>query len=319
MPPQGKECVCQEYDQIAALFKEEVTYSDDSAPTTSEAVFFSGRPTVTIEGTKVVSNRAKPYWGNDPHQLANKFVGISGEIEVAGSGTAGDLPSYAPLLRACGLAETVDAGVDVEYAPASIGIPSLTSYFHEDLDLWKIFGMRGNVKLSMKAGEIPKWMFDLWGLFAIPANNALPAGLVYADADPRILNFNNTPTATFFGEDVHVDAFELDPGNVIAKRDKPGCYSVQIKNRAPSGSITICGPSITEQDIRGLANANTKGAISVVHGTVAGEILTTSLPNVQMDLSGITTTDLGDNEKGITIPFDPLPTSGDDEFLFTFS
>ncbi len=318
MPPQGNECVCQEYDQIAVTVKQETVYSDDSAPTPAEAVFFTGRPTISMEGNKVVSERAKPYWGNDKHQMANKFIGINGEIEVAGPGTPGDLPGAAALLRACGLAETLNPSVDVQYAPASTNIPSVTTYFWEDRDLWKVLGMRGNLKLQMKAGEFPKWMFEMWGLFDLPEDAAMPTGLVYSDADPRVLNFENTPTATLFGENVSVDGFDLDIGNVVRKNDKPGCYAVQLKDRRPSGSITICSPTITEHDIRGIANANTTGAIVVNHGAVAGEILQVSVPIVQMDLSGITTTDLGDNEKGITIPFDGLPNTGDDDFLFTF-
>jgi len=319
MPALGKECVSQEFDQIAVLVKQETVYSDDSLPTPAEAVLMTGAPTLSIVGNKVERDIAKPFWGNDMHQTTDRFVTLSGEVEVAGPGIAGALPGAASLLRACGLAEVQNVGTSVVYTPASENIPSLTSYFYHDKDLWKVPGMRGNAKLSMSAGQFAKWMFDMTGLFQIPEDNpTLPVIPAQTDADPLVLNYNNTPTATFFGENVDVNSFELDFGMTVKSTDRPGCLSVQHNDRKPSGSITISSPRINAQDIRDLASRYQTGAIALQHGVDDGQIMALDLAKVQMDLTGIQESDIGDNEKGIVIPFMPLPTVGDDEWIITY-
>jgi len=315
MPPQGEECVCQEYDQIAVLVKEETTYSEDSLPTPAEASLFTGRPTIGVTGTNVETDFAKPYWGNDPHRMTDKFVTFTGETLVAGPGSAGGIPGNAALLRSSGLNETNNVGVDTRYDPASVGVPSCTVYLYEDKGLWQVKGVRGSTKLMMQAGAYAKWQWDLMGLFALPSHAAVPPVIpAPSDADPLIINYTNTPVGSLFGTDVHFSNFELDMANVKKSTDRPGCYSVALKNRAPNGSLTICAPGIDVQDIRGLADAYTTGAINVVHGVNDGEIMEITVPKVQLDLNGIQSTDLGDNELGITVPYKVLPTSGDDDF-----
>ena len=315
----GNELTVQEFDQIIVLVKSEATYSDDSIPAPAEYVEFIGNPQVGNQGNKKTRDVAKSYWGSDTHQYADLFTTLTGDVHIAGPGAAGSLPGAAALLRACGMLETQNIGVDVQYSPASESLESVSVYDYHDKEHWKIVGMRGNSKLVMKASDFNMWNFAMTGLDSSPIDAAsIPAVPDLGDAEPLILNFANTPTATFFGQSVNLDSFEFDPGNVISPRDRPGEYAVRIKNRSGSGSITFSSPLISVQDIRGMARSKDTGAIQVVQGVVAGEIFQVDLAKVQMDLTGIQSVDMGDNEKGIQIPFDVLPIGGDDEWLYTF-
>ncbi|WP_444932401.1 hypothetical protein ACJJIF_22000 (plasmid) [Microbulbifer sp. SSSA002] len=68
---------------------------------------------------------------------------VTFNAELKGSGAAGTPPEIAPLLRACGLAETITAGTSVEYNLASEGHESITLYLYEDGSLYKLTGVRG--------------------------------------------------------------------------------------------------------------------------------------------------------------------------------
>lgn len=319
MPPKGREIFSQEFDQIAALVKQESLYSEDSVPTSAEAVFYTGTPTVAMVGNNVERNIAKPYWGNDPHDTTAKFVTVTGDVEVTGAGTAGDVPGAAALLRACGFAETQNAGTSVVYTPASLDIPSVSTYFYHDNDLWMLCGGRGTVKLTMNAGQFALWNFATTHLFSLPEDApTLPTLPPVSDAEPQVLSYNNTPTSNIAGVDIDIQGFEFDCGNSLVNIDRPGQYSVQIKDRAPTGTLTTSAQRLTALNVWELANDNQTVPINVQHGVDDGRILEVSMPRVQLDLTGIQASDLGENEKGLQIPYKALPVNGDDEVSFTF-
>lgn len=319
MPALGKELQIKEYDQIAVLNKSESTYSDDSLPAAADAVIMTGRPTLSILGDEISHDYAKPYWGQDPHNLVNRFLQLSGEAEIAGAGSAGSLPGLATLLRACGLAETQNVGVDVQYDPASENLESSSLYFYEQDDLWKMVGVRGDVNLQMNAGAFPKWAFTLNGLFQLPSGGATePTIPASTDAEAKVLNFDNTPTATLFGETVDISSFSMNQGNRVTMIDRPGQYAVKLTGRQPSGSVTISAPKLTVMDFYAEASAHSTGQLQVQHGVDAGEIFQVDIGKAQIKLGEMTTSDLGENEMGLTLPFSVLPTSGDDDFKYTF-
>src|SRR6056297_1351162 len=86
-------------------------------------------------------------------------------VQFSGSGTAGTAPAYGPLLRACGLSETVDAGTDVVYAPVSTGFEMVALYFMRQISSTvqyrhPLLDVKGNVTISASATELPQFQFD---------------------------------------------------------------------------------------------------------------------------------------------------------------
>ena len=67
----------------------------------------------------------------------------------------GDAPAWGPLLRACGFAEVITAGVRVDYVPISTGFESATIYWYDDGVLHKGLGARGTASLKLSVGEKP--------------------------------------------------------------------------------------------------------------------------------------------------------------------
>ena len=106
------------------LAKIETTYGTDPTPAAANAILTSGLQRSLYEGNVVTRELDRETLGNDETVNTAPYVMIEFAVELAGAGTAGDAPDYGVLLRACGFAETIDAGVDVEYAPVSSGFES---------------------------------------------------------------------------------------------------------------------------------------------------------------------------------------------------
>lgn len=133
--------------------------------------------------------------GRNPGTLAEmKRVGMSGiesaftaVIEATGFGavyTATDLPNIHTLLRACGMAPTVDltpASEFVSYDPISSAWESITAWAYSRGQEWKMNGMYGTFSISCEGPSVPVWEFTLRGKGNVPTDVALPA-ITYSPA-----------------------------------------------------------------------------------------------------------------------------------------
>lgn len=91
----------------AILAKIETTYGVDASPTGgANAILMSNLTVSPMEMTLVERANIKAYLGNNPSVLAAIYAKLAFDVEMAGSGTAGTVPAYGVLLRACGLSET---------------------------------------------------------------------------------------------------------------------------------------------------------------------------------------------------------------------
>jgi len=55
--------------------------------------------------------------GDLPHMIGKKTATVDLEVELKGSGALGVTPEMAPLLKACGLVETIVPATNVSYQP----------------------------------------------------------------------------------------------------------------------------------------------------------------------------------------------------------
>jgi len=238
---------------------------------------------------------------------------------MAGSGTAGTAPRFGPLLKACGLSETIVTSTSVTYAPVSSGFSSYTMDFYIDNGSRQaITGIRGSAELSLSVGEIPTIAFDQMGIFALPGALARPTETYSAQAAPLAVNSDNTATVTVHGFSGCMTAFNLNIGNEMTFEQKAGCSKqVRLTNRVSTGSITIELPDFATKDFIAIASAQTQGAITWVHGGTPGNICTFLANNCAFDAP---TFEDGDSVTHITLPFRCIPTSaGNNDFSFALT
>jgi hypothetical protein len=292
-----------------ALVKSESTYGTSSSPAATDALLFTELDVEPLAMELLERETIQAYMGNRASVVGQRSVPVKATVEMAGSGTAGTAPRYGPLLKACGLSETIVSSTSVTYAPVSTGFSSYTMDFYADNGSRQaITGIRGTAEFSLTTGEIPTVAFDQMGIFAAPGALSRPTETYSNQAAPLAVNADNTATVTVHG---------LSIGNEMVFEQKAGCSKqVRLTDRKTTGSITIELPAIGSKDFIALASAQTAGAITWTHSGAAGNIITFLASYCAFDAP---TFEDGDSVTHVTLPFRCLPSTGNDEFSFAFT
>lgn len=298
----------------------ESTYGTAVATTGSDALIVLDPSLTPLEAELIERPQFDAAFGRlRPRVVAQRRMGVSFGVEVTGSGTAGTAPKFGPLLQACGLALTTVASTSNTYAPATPATDAVTLHHNWDGNKHEGAGCRGNFELSMTAGEIARFNFEMQGLYAAPTDVAFPAPTYTAQAAPFEVSAANTTSVSVAGLSACMAEFSLNVNNTLEYFDHAGCTrQVRITDRNVEGSITIERPDLlATKDFYALCTAGTSSAISFTHGTTAGNRLAVSLPTVNfgppepVDLRGIA---------GLRLPFVALHTAGSsNEFSLAFT
>ena len=301
------------------LAKLETTYGTDSSPTgASNAILVRNLDIQPLVADTVNRDLVRPYMGQADQLLAQTRVEVSFEVELAGSGTAGTAPAYGPLLRSCGLSETVVASTSVTYAPISSSFESATIHYHQDGIRHKLTGCRGSFELSGEVGGIPVISFSMTGIYNDPTDETLPTPTYANQATPLIFKEGNTSSFSAFGYAGCLQSYSFSIANDVIYRELVGCSKeVLITNRAPSGNVVIEAPTIAAKDFFAVATGTSTGSITWQHGSTGGNIVT--MTTAQSDLGNLSYSDQ-DGIQMLNMPFIAVPTSsGNDELSLAYT
>jgi len=301
------------YD-VLLLAKTETTKGVDAAPTpAADAIRILNRPWPSVDGKPIDREVVKQTMGRLPH-LMNPDASVQLEIqcELKGSGAAGTPPEIAPLLKACRLVEVVNAGVDVQYHPATATEHSATIYLYADGLLWKLLGAVGTAKVEAQIGQPVKITFTMQAPYTAPVAAAVPAGASYDATQPVV--FSSADVFTEGGASVRVGQFALDFGNDIQEHVRIGYHQFVVANRAPE--LTLNKHSVsTTADWTALMSAQ-QVALSAQVGNTAGNIVKVDAPKAVRKSLGY-----GEEAEAITLDatFGLYETTSDDQFTITFA
>lgn len=301
------------------LAKTETTYGTDPTPTgAANAILVRNLEITPLQAETVSRDLIRPYLGVSDQLLAQTRVEVTFEVELAGSGTAGTAPAYGPVLKACGLAETVVASTSVTYAPVSSSFSSVTLYFHNDGIRHKVTGCRGSFNMTAEVGGIPVIAFTMVGIYNAPTDTATPTPTYANQAAPLIFKNGNTSNFSIFSYSGCLQSLNFDLANETVYRELVGCTKeVLITNRAPNGTCVIEAPTITAKDFFTIANGSSTGSISFQHGATAGNIVT--FTTAQSDIGSPTYSDQ-DGIQMLNLPYLAIPTStGNDELSLAYT
>ncbi|RUW41523.1 hypothetical protein EOA37_09690 [Mesorhizobium sp. M2A.F.Ca.ET.015.02.1.1] len=302
------------YRKLAVLAKIENTYGVNPTPTgLANAIQMTNATITPLAGDQVSRDLMLPYLGQQGVILVGTYAQLQGEVEIAGAGTPGDVPAYGVLLRGCGLAETVTADTDVQYDPVSTGFESVTLYFNHDGVNHILLGARGSVSVNLVPKQIPRYTFSFSGMLGTIADVALPATDYSAFQVPVPISKANT-TMSLHGWSSIAESLAIDLANQIEPRFLIGDENIQLVDRNPSGTAVIEARSLATLDVFSRAQARTRGALVLTHGTVGGNIVQFDAPAVEL---GRPTE--GQTQKIInySVPLMLCTDSGDDELKIT--
>lgn len=294
------------------LAKVESVYGTDPVPTGAANAILAANVTLRpIEGEDVNRDVIQPFLGARGDILVNTHVALEFDVEIAGAGAVDAPPKYGPLLRACGLAETITPTTGpVDYDPVSENQESVTIYMNYDGTRHAMLGVRGTVSLSLTAAALPRYRFVVTGLFVAVADQALPTVDTSGFQTALQVSTTNTPVFTLDGLAAVLQELNVDLGSQVQYRGLVNSESVVISDRVATGSALFEAPPLATKDFFAIAIARTKVALALTHGTVAGNKVLLAAPTAEVGRPAY------ENSQGIVMLRTPLkfiPSAGDDE------
>jgi hypothetical protein len=302
---------------MVLLAKQEVTTGVDPVPTpAANAILVRGFTPQLINAEFVERSNIRGYKGNFGKLAVGVHRMFEFEVELAGSGTAGTAPKWAPLLMASGFSETVTALTSAVYAPVSSGEPTVTMYGYLDGVLFKLTAAKGTVSFEANSKAIPVMKFKFLGEYSTPTDTLFPTGIVFSGFQkPLTVGKVNTPTFTMHGLAGVCQNLGFDIANALIYRDLINASGARSPDRSPTGSATIELPTVAAANFAEITRLGTEGALQLVHGTTAGNIIQIDCPKTQI-VSPPTISN--DNEIAMLgLQFSVNPNTGNDEFVLT--
>jgi hypothetical protein len=308
------------YNRII-LAKAESTYGTSAAPAGTDAVrIMNDLQLSPLQLELADRDLLYPYVGNRPRLVTQKLAAVSFSFELTGSGTAGTAPKTGLFFRAAGYSETIVADTSVTYAPIGASYEGITIDCRHGGKKHLITGVRGDISVELKAGEAPMGKFEGLGFYNAPTDTANPSLTFSGQADPLVVNADNTTPVSVFSYSACMESFSLKGGRSAKLHQRAGCTK-QIRidtERKPEGEILIESPTITAKNFFSEAAGQTLGGISWTHGTTAGNILAFASSSNSL---GDPEYDDGDGVELLKLPFMPIPTAtnGYDDHSFVFT
>ena len=300
------------------LAKIETTYGVDATPTGAANAILAQNVTLSpMEGEDVTRNLERTFFGAKPSLPVGLRSVLTFETELVGSGSLGVAPGWGPLIRACGVAETVTAATKVEYTPITDNPESLSLYFDVDGTKHVLLGTRGTWSYRINAQGIPSMQWTLTGLFTLPAEAAKPSADYTQWQAPQIGSTANTPTFTVGGTAMRLRSFEMQLQNQVTPRLLIGYEGILITDRNETIAATVEAVPVSTYNPFQLAQAATSQAMVLAHGTVNGRKVRLDVPYaVQQRVTGY------QDQEGILewpLNFSPQPSAGNDQWKITLT
>jgi len=315
--------------RFAVLGKIETTYGVDSVPTGgANAMLVKDLEMNPLNAENVDRGLLRPYLGGNEQLIGVAFKEVSFSIESVGAATAGVAPAFGPLLRACGLAETLIASTRVDYTPISTGFESLSMYCNYDGVQHVLLGVRGECSISYKVKEIPSLKFRFQGIDGGESAVALPSVTLSAFQVPQVATDAFTPNfklggtvsptgapAITGGTDFPSDGVEIQLGNALNFKNIINLTEMEIVDREVAGSLNLDQTAAQEVTRLAAVRLNTLSAISLEHGTVATKKSLLHLPSAQFINAKYV-----DQNKSLMQGYDIrcVPVAGNDEVRLVF-
>lgn len=269
----------------------ENTYGVDVAPTTTGNVLLAYDLEISplemeVDMNPFVSNK----FGSEAKILGAKWASVSFKVKMGPGGTplgnVSTVPNYDPVLRSCGMARVITAGVRTDYNNIDRGEESSTMYHYIDGVLQKVVGLRGSMTWNYQAKRAPELTFTGLGLNIPMADLPLPTNPTLPTVPrPVALNKANSNLLLDTSYQAKVSSMTITQGNDVAYRNLTGVEEVIVADRNMSGQMRIEMPLNAEKDFlgpTGICTTLKTVPLSLTHGVGAGNVIYHYFPEVQL-------------------------------------
>lgn len=305
----------RQWKKKAILIKTEATYGVNSTPTGAANWIEARNVSLTpMDTDKVARNIDLPYMGSSGNIVVGEWAKLAFDVAMAPSGSPGVAPKWAPLLMACGTAETITAVTSAAYNLVSTLFSSVCGLINIDGTLHELLGQRGEVKCKMSAKGTPMLSFSFDAIWVAPVAGDAPAVTRTGWMIEEGVNSVNTTALTLNAIPLAFSTLDWALGNKIARIDLPGPQKeIAITDRAPTASATVLAPGMAVFDPFALVKAGTVVTLTTTHGSAVGKKIQTDM-NVR--LIGVDY-DKIDDMMAYKLTMEPTPVAGNDEIALT--
>lgn len=269
------------------LGKIETNYGEDPTPTVGANAIDAKNIKINYSGDLLERDTFRSTLSPRSPIMGKRWIDISFDVELKGSGSLGVAGQLSALLQACGFSETASVGSSVMYAPASTGIKSVALYCYDIADtgncrLHKMLGARGTVSFKCDAGTIGTASFKLQALYAAMTDVSAPGAPTFETTKPPVVQgctFSLNSVSTLVAQSVSLDmANEVTPQDDIASAGAIKAFI--ITGRKPAGQFNPEAVLAATHDFNGDWAAATQRAMVLTIGSAVGNKITFSAPKV---------------------------------------
>lgn len=209
---------------------------------------------------------------------------LSFDMALRGSGTAGTAPKWDPLVEACGIDATPNAGVDEDWTLNDDQGDSVTIGWYVDGVYYQIHGARGDIVENYYAGKRAVWSFTMQGIYN-PMDDVALLGSVTKEATAAP-SFRNA-SLSFHGVSVKASQITINHNNKLELVEDPsatyaGKSYALVGKRQMTGSIQFSALKKATKDWYATWLAGTRAALSFNLGSAAGNTFAHSMPKCQI-------------------------------------
>lgn len=310
--------------QRILLAKEESSYGVDPTPVVASNAVEAKNIKVNVVGDPLDRDLQNNSLSPNSPVMGKRYIEVSFDVEIKGSGTKGTAPRIGDLLEACGMSETASVGSSVVYKPSSTAHKSVTFYIYDyqgdgssNSRLHKVTGARGTWDIRLASGNVAIISFQFQGIYNAPTDVSTPSAPTYETTTPPVVNsagLSLNSVTTLVAQEM-----ALSLANAISQREDlsatTGLAGFVITGRKPTGSLNPEAVLASVYDYATDLVAGTQRALSIVVGSATGNKLTITAPKLTIDA-------INDEERnGVLvdgIPFHLGKDSGDDEIQFKY-
>ena len=301
------------------LAKAETTIGTDASPAAANAIEAYDVNLTPINGNRQDMERATAYFGANESILTDNHVSLEFKVKLAGSGTAGAEPPYAPLLQACGMKLTKfnasgETNKRIELDPLTDNPITLTFYMNKDGNLHKITSARGTFTCDITQGDVPSLQFNFIGVDAGISTQALPNVSYASFKNPVAASKAHTDTVSILGQNIICNGLNVDFGSETQSIDWANAHEIAIVGRNVTGTIQIQDPGVDVYNYFTAAINSTSGALIYKHGKTAGNIIEITAPKLSID--NVAYADKS-GQQALDCSFRLLPDAGNDDIKIT--
>jgi hypothetical protein len=266
----------------------ETTSGSAETISASNATILAYEPVLDIVPAVFERNPVMKHMSKIKSETGARQANLNFKAELMGpaSGAKGTTLAISPYLKACGLSETLSAGVSNTLVPISSSFQTLTSKKYEDGFTKTTLGMAGNVKFMFKVGEPIMCDFAFQGKYATHLDESMLSP-TYPSQVP-LMFFG--ATVSIHGSILVLDTIELDMQNEIVlsplPSDASGIDFAKIVNRRP---VITFDPELvakTDFDFYTKMLDGTQAAINIRVNDSNGNMFELTLPKTRF--TGVT-------------------------------